>query len=92
VAQQSVQGIQSTSGDCRARGKRLDKGPKADLTPIMQPKREALPYLAFSKFEADYEAPQVSEGFSEVVAVKWGFVGSEEERKRWKMWHQIDGK
>lgn len=59
---------------------------------MMQSNREAVPYLAFKKFETDYEAPQIGEGFRDVVSVKWGFEGSEEERKRWNMWHQVDGK
>ncbi|KZT03593.1 PNK3P-domain-containing protein [Laetiporus sulphureus 93-53] len=57
-----------------------------------QPKRELLPYNAFTSFRAAYEEPQLSEGFSEIKRVNWVFEGDEEERRRWSMWLQIDGK
>jgi bifunctional polynucleotide phosphatase/kinase len=43
-------------------------------------------------FENAYEAPSVKEGFGEVHEVPWIFEGSEEERRCWSMWLQIDGK
>jgi len=57
-----------------------------------EPKRELLPYNAFTSFRAQYEEPELSEGFTEVKKVNWVFEGDEEERKRWSMWLQIDGK
>jgi bifunctional polynucleotide phosphatase/kinase len=43
-------------------------------------------------FRDNYEEPQLMEGFSEIIKVNWVFEGSEEGRKRWNMWLQIDGK
>ena len=57
-----------------------------------QPKRELLPYIAFTSFRADYKEPKVDEGFQEVRQVNWVFEGSDEERQRWNMWLQIEGK
>ncbi len=48
--------------------------------------------MAFTGFENAYEAPSMNEGFSEVRDVPWRFEGSEEERRHWSMWLQIDGK
>ena len=58
----------------------------------LQPTRALLPYLAFTSFREGYEEPQMSEGYSEIKKVNWVFEGTEEERKRWSMWLQIDGK
>ncbi|KAH9925332.1 PNK3P-domain-containing protein [Fomitopsis serialis] len=57
-----------------------------------EPKRELLPFNAFTSFRAQYEEPELGEGFAEVKKVNWVFEGHEEERKRWSMWLQIDGK
>ncbi|KAH9830982.1 PNK3P-domain-containing protein [Rhodofomes roseus] len=57
-----------------------------------EPKRELLPYNAFTSFRAQYEEPQLKEGFQEIKKVNWVFEGDEEERRRWGMWLQIDGK
>lgn len=57
-----------------------------------QTKREVLPFNAFASFRASYEEPQSAEGFSEIKKVNWTFEGTEEERARWSMWLQIDGK
>jgi len=54
--------------------------------------RALLPYAAFTSFRNDYEEPILSEGFSEVKKVNWVFEGTEEEKKNWSMWLQIDGK
>ena len=43
-------------------------------------------------FADAYEAVSLKEGFSEVRDVPWTFEGSEEERRHWSMWLQIDGK
>jgi bifunctional polynucleotide phosphatase/kinase len=43
-------------------------------------------------FREQYEEPTAAEGFAEVQSVDFVFEGSEEERRRWKMWLQIDGK
>ncbi|TFY68068.1 hypothetical protein EVJ58_g1248 [Rhodofomes roseus] len=59
---------------------------------LKQPKRELLPYNAFTSFRAQYEEPQLKEGFQEIKKVNWVFEGDEEERRRWGMWLQIDGK
>ncbi|THG99041.1 hypothetical protein EW026_g3231 [Hermanssonia centrifuga] len=56
------------------------------------PKRDLLPYGAFTSFQQDYEEPTITEGFSEVKKVNWIFEGDDEERRRWSMWLQIDGK
>ncbi|KAI0278338.1 PNK3P-domain-containing protein [Russula aff. rugulosa BPL654] len=57
-----------------------------------EPTRPVLPHMALTSFEDAYEAPSVNEGFSEVRDVPWRFGGSEEERRHWSMWLQIDGK
>jgi bifunctional polynucleotide phosphatase/kinase len=57
-----------------------------------QPKRDALPHIAFKGFRDNYEEPQTSEGFSEIKKVNWVFDGNDEERRFWSMWLQIDGK
>ncbi|PPQ66882.1 hypothetical protein CVT26_009822 [Gymnopilus dilepis] len=57
-----------------------------------EPTRALLPYLAFTSFREGYEEPQMSEGYSEIKKVNWVFEGTEEERQRWSMWLQIDGK
>jgi len=57
-----------------------------------EPSRELLPYTAFTSFRAQYEEPELSEGFSEIKKVNWIFEGTEEDRRRWSMWLQIDGK
>ncbi|THV08085.1 PNK3P-domain-containing protein [Dendrothele bispora CBS 962.96] len=54
--------------------------------------REVLPFLAFTSFKASFEEPELSEGLSEIRQVNWSFDGSEEEKKHWSMWLQIDGK
>ena len=51
-----------------------------------------MPYSAFTGFRAAYEEPQLDEGFAEIKRVNWVFEGEEEERRRWSMWLQIDGK
>lgn len=58
----------------------------------MQPKREALPYMAFTSFRSAYEEPALDEGFAEIRRVQWVFEGDEEARRRWNMWLQVDGK
>ena len=59
---------------------------------MLQPKREIVPYSAFSGFRADFEEPSTKEGFSEVRKINWVFEGDEEARRRWSMWLQVDGK
>ncbi|EDR11359.1 uncharacterized protein LACBIDRAFT_316135 [Laccaria bicolor S238N-H82] len=54
--------------------------------------RELLPYMAFTSFRDNYEEPQSDEGFAEIKKVNWVFEGSEEEKRYWSMWLQIDGK
>jgi bifunctional polynucleotide phosphatase/kinase len=57
-----------------------------------QKKRNILPFLAFTAFRDGYEEPQTTEGFSEIKKINWAFDGSDEERKHWGMWLQLDGK
>jgi len=51
-----------------------------------------VPYSAFLSFQNDYEEPTVDEGILEIRKVEWAFEGTEEEKKFWTMWLQIDGK
>ena len=48
--------------------------------------------MALTSFKASFEEPTLDEGFREIKQVNWVFEGDEEERKRWNMWLQIDGK
>jgi len=48
--------------------------------------------MALTSFADSYEVPSVEEGFGEVREIPWRFEGGEEERRRWSMWLQIDGK
>ncbi|KAJ4480431.1 polynucleotide kinase 3 phosphatase-domain-containing protein [Lentinula edodes] len=57
-----------------------------------QEKRDLVPYLAFTSFRNNYEEPSLSEGYSEIKKVNWIFEGTEEEKKNWSMWLQIEGK
>lgn len=63
-----------------------------DSVASIVPKRDLLPYNAFTSFRASYEEPKLDEGFQEVRQVNWVFEGSDEERRRWNMWLQIEGK
>ncbi|GBE82578.1 Bifunctional polynucleotide phosphatase/kinase [Sparassis crispa] len=56
------------------------------------PKRDLVPYTAFTSFRAQYEEPQLNEGFTQIRKVNWTFEGDEEQRQRWSMWLQIDGR
>lgn len=57
-----------------------------------EPKRELVPYIGFTTFRDNYEEPRLIEGISEIKKVNWGFNGTEEERRCWSMWLQVDGK
>lgn len=57
-----------------------------------QTPREVLPKAALLEFQKNYEEPTMDEGFDELQSVQWEFQGNEEERKRWSMWLQVDGK
>lgn len=57
-----------------------------------EPARKLLPYSAFTSFLQSYEEPNENEGYSEIKRINWVFHGSEEEKSRWSMWLQIDGK
>lgn len=65
---------------------------RAYVHPSIESRRDIIPYVAFIGFKNHYEEPQLTEGFSEIIKVNWVFEGSEEERKRWSMRLQIDGK
>ncbi|KAJ8488116.1 hypothetical protein ONZ45_g14072 [Pleurotus djamor] len=54
--------------------------------------RSAVPYLAFTGFRSAFEEPEMDEGFDEVKKINFVWEGGEEERKRWEMWLQVDGK
>ncbi|GLB35210.1 putative PNK3P-domain-containing protein [Lyophyllum shimeji] len=57
-----------------------------------EPKRELVPYMAFTGFRDKFEEPQPEEGFTEIKRVHWIFNGTAEETRYWSMWLQIDGK
>ncbi|KAF8803640.1 PNK3P-domain-containing protein [Phlegmacium glaucopus] len=57
-----------------------------------EPERTLLPYSAFTGFRDAYKEPEMTEGFSEIKKVNWVFTGTEEEKRYWSMWLQIDGK
>jgi len=57
-----------------------------------EPVRRLLPYSAFTSFLQKYEEPHESEGYAEIKKINWEFQGTDEERKYWSMWLQIDGK
>lgn len=48
--------------------------------------------MAFTSFKNGFEEPAAEEGFREIKRVNWVFEGGEEERRRWGMWLQVDGK
>jgi bifunctional polynucleotide phosphatase/kinase len=48
--------------------------------------------MAFTSFRDSYEEPTLDEGFHEVKKVNFVFEGTDEERRMWEMWLQIDGK
>jgi len=55
-------------------------------------KRNLLPYNAITGYTRDYEAPMMSEGFSEIKTINWVFQGDAEAKRRWSMWLQLDDK
>ena len=57
-----------------------------------QPARPIVPYVGFAGFKSESEEPTLEEGFEEIKKVNWVFHGTDEERKYWEMWLQIDGK
>ncbi|KAI5900063.1 PNK3P-domain-containing protein [Schizophyllum commune H4-8] len=57
-----------------------------------EPARPIVPYIGFAGFKSESEEPTLNEGFEEIKKVNWVFHGSDEERKYWEMWLQIDGK
>jgi len=57
-----------------------------------QAKRDLLPYHAIAAYTKDYEAPTMSEGFSEIKTINWVFEGDAEAKRRWSMWLQLDDK
>ena len=46
--------------------------------------------MAFTSFRVNYQEPTVDEGFVEIKRINFRFEGTEEERKRWNMWLEID--
>jgi len=66
-----------------------------NLPPLVaanESERTLLPYSAFTGFRNAYKEPEMTEGFSEIKKVNWVFAGTEEEKRYWSMWLQIDGK
>jgi bifunctional polynucleotide phosphatase/kinase len=59
---------------------------------VREPQRDLIPWAAFTGFEAAQEEPVDSEGFDEIKRVNWVFQGDADEKRRWCMWLQIDGK
>ncbi|KAG7086722.1 hypothetical protein E1B28_002656 [Marasmius oreades] len=57
-----------------------------------EPKRDLVPYLAFTSYKGAFEEPELSEGFSEIRKINWVFEGNEEERRHWSMWMQLEGR
>ena len=51
-----------------------------------------LPRSVLLGFQKAYEEPTLAEGFSEIKKVNWVFEGSDEEKARYNMWLQVDGK
>jgi bifunctional polynucleotide phosphatase/kinase len=42
--------------------------------------------MIFKGFQKAFEEPKVEEGFTELVAVNWLFVGTDVEREHWNKW------
>lgn len=59
---------------------------RAVYAPLSEPKRELLPSLAFNGYAAQFEVPDLKEGFDEIRGVNFVWKGSEEQRKKWDMW------
>ncbi|KAF8506302.1 polynucleotide kinase 3 phosphatase-domain-containing protein [Gautieria morchelliformis] len=57
-----------------------------------EPVRGLLPPVAFTSFRAHYQEPTVDEGFMEIKRINFQFEGTEEDRRRWNMWLEIDNK
>ncbi|KAF7302604.1 hypothetical protein HMN09_00894900 [Mycena chlorophos] len=57
-----------------------------------EPSRDLLPLSAFKSFEDNYEEPQLAEGFMEIKKIHWVFDGTEDERKKWLQWLELDEK
>ncbi|KIJ54541.1 hypothetical protein M422DRAFT_41811 [Sphaerobolus stellatus SS14] len=55
-----------------------------------EPTRSVLPALAFISFRANHEPPSLDEGFAEIKRINFKFEGTEEEKKKWMMWLEID--
>ena len=51
-----------------------------------------LPRSVLLGFQKAYEEPTQAEGFSEIKKVNWVFEGSDEEKARYNMWLQVEGK
>ncbi|KAF8577048.1 PNK3P-domain-containing protein [Ramaria rubella] len=55
-----------------------------------EPVRSLLPQMAFTSFRANFEEPTPEEGFKEIKRINFRFEGTEEQRKLWNMWLEID--
>lgn len=51
-----------------------------------------LPLAAIGGFGKDFVEPEQEEGFDEIKRVNWIWEGTEEEKRYWMMWLQVDGK
>ena len=95
MAQQPIPRIQPTPVECNTSENASYISDGASSLIVRRPdwpQRDLLPYLAFISFRDNYEEPQTSEGFAEVIKVNWVFDDDEDARQRWSMWLQIDGK
>lgn len=54
--------------------------------------RDVLPLAAIGGFGKDFVEPEQEEGFDEIKRVNWIWEGTEEEKRYWMMWLQVDGK
>ncbi|CAK5280699.1 unnamed protein product, partial [Mycena citricolor] len=55
-----------------------------------EPARELLPIGAFTTFRDKFEEPDLSEGFAHIISINWTFEGTDDEKKAWSRWLQLD--
>ena len=59
---------------------------RAVYAPPGEPARELLPQVAFGSYAAQFERPDIVEGFDEVRSVNFVWEGSGEQRRLWDMY------
>ncbi|RPA77395.1 polynucleotide kinase 3'-phosphatase [Ascobolus immersus RN42] len=78
----AVRGLHAPTAD-GAREERVDEK-KAELAKSLNPDgRAQLPGMAFSGFRSKLQAPELKEGFDELVELKFEFEGGNAEREVW---------